>query len=262
MYQILIVEDEDIIRKNLVYYMPWGELGCSVVAEARNGIEGIEAIKQYQPDIVIADINMPIMDGLKMIEETCDRFEYVSILLTGYSDFNYAKEAIKHGVIEYLLKPLVMAEMKEAVARAKVQCDIRRAYLAKQYKTDELKNTALLKDYSVDATEDRVVKDMLQYIYDHYHEKIYIQDLVNHLNYSESYLNTKFKEAIGTTFIEYLNRYRIQKALKLLNEGSHMIQEIACNCGIGDYKYFGIVFKKYMGCSPKEYLCEIKSYST
>lgn len=258
MYKILIVEDEDIIRKNLVYYIPWDEMGCVVIAEARNGIEGIEAIKTYQPDIVIADINMPIMDGLKMIESTTDEYDYVSILLTGYSDFNYAKEAIKHGVIEYLLKPLVMDEMKEAIARAKMQCDIRQSYLDKLYQKDELRNTSLLKEFSVDMEEDKVVKEMIQFISDNYNRKIYIQDVVNHLNYSESYLNAKFKEAVGTTFIEYLNRYRIQKALKLLNNGEYTIQEIAYQCGIFDYKYFGIVFKKYMGCSPKEYQSEIK----
>lgn len=258
MYKILIVEDEDIIRKNLVYYMPWNELDCTIVAEARNGIEGIEAIEKHTPDIVIADINMPIMDGLKMIEETSDHHDYVSILLTGYSDFNYAKEAIKHGVIEYLLKPLVTEEMKDAVARAKVQCDIRRAYLAKLYKKEELKNARLLKEFSTDYGEDTIVRDMIQFVTEHYSKKIYIQDLVDHLNYSESYLNSKFKETVGTTFIEYLNRYRIQKALTLLNKGTHTIQEIACDCGIGDYKYFGIVFKKYMGCSPKEYLMEVR----
>jgi two-component system response regulator YesN len=67
-------------------------------------------------------------------------------------------------------------------------------------------------------------------------------------------LNRRFKTATGLTFNEYLNRYRIRKALEFMEQGVSNINDLAVKCGFGDYKYFGSVFRKYMDCSPKEYL--------
>ena len=75
-------------------------------------------MKSLKPDIVITDINMPVMDGLQMIANTKTVFDYVAIILTGYSDFEYAMEAIRNGVSTYVLKPLNMEEMKEALEQA------------------------------------------------------------------------------------------------------------------------------------------------
>lgn len=96
---------------------------------------------------------------------------------------------------------------------------------------------------------------MLDYIDAHYQQKVVMKDVVDSLNYSETFLNKRFKAEMGITLIEYLNRYRIQKALELLQSGRPVrIHEVAWRCGIGDEKYFRNVFKKYIGCSPKEYV--------
>lgn len=257
MYKVVIVEDEQIIRKGLVYSIPWQEFDCCVVGEAGNGIEGIEAIKAYKPDILVADINMPIMDGLEMIQQTHEAYDYAAIILSGYSDFEYARRAIKYGVMSYLLKPLSKGELVDAIKSAQRECEVRQVYLNKQLNKEEWKNISLLKDYPTDHLESEVVKQMLEYIHNNYQNKIVMQDVVDSLNYSESFLNKKFKERVGITFIEYLNRYRIQRSLKLLKDKNNSIQDIASKCGNWNYKYFGTVFKKYMGCSPSEYLNEI-----
>ena len=105
MYKVIIVEDEDIIRKGLVYSVPWAEMDCSVVGEAANGIEGLELIREHNPDIAVIDINMPIMDGFQMLENSYEQYNYAPIILSGYSDFEYAKRAIHYGVKGYLLNP-------------------------------------------------------------------------------------------------------------------------------------------------------------
>ena len=68
MYKVIIVEDEDPIRRGLECAIPWTELDCTVVGSGRNGQEGIRAIEELEPDIVIVDINMPIMDGVEMMK--------------------------------------------------------------------------------------------------------------------------------------------------------------------------------------------------
>ncbi len=256
MYKVLIAEDEDIIRKGLVYFVPWAQMQCSVAAEVRNGVEGIEKIKEIKPDILIVDINMPVLDGLEMIRQTYEKYDYIAIILSGYSNFEYAQKAIRYGAIGYLLKPLEIKELQSAVMRAQKECEVRRAYVSKQFSREELKHFTLLKEEHEKTYCDKIARHMLDYISNHYREKIVMHDVARHLNYSETLLNKKFKKATGLTFIEYLNRYRIQKALNLLQSGN-TVQETAWKCGIGDYKYFRTVFKKYVGCNPSEYLAGI-----
>ena len=106
MYRVILVEDEDIIRRGIRSTVPWEQHGCIVAGEARNGEEGRALIERLEPDIVITDINMPVCSGLEMIAQTKCQYDYVTIILTGYSEFEYAKEAIKLGVAQYLSKPI------------------------------------------------------------------------------------------------------------------------------------------------------------
>ena len=87
MYRVLLVEDEEIIRKGIKNSIPWEEFGCSVIGEAGNGEEGVKLIEELRPDIVITDINMPLMDGLTMLSRTKFRYDYAAVILTGYSEF-------------------------------------------------------------------------------------------------------------------------------------------------------------------------------
>ncbi len=260
MYKVLIVEDEDIIRKGLVYSVKWEELDAAVVGEARNGVEGAACIAELSPDIVITDINMPIKGGLEMIAETCEAHSYAAIILTGYSDFEYAKTAIHYGVTEYLLKPLKKAELREAILRAEEKVSDLAA--AKQHqetekKIEELSGINVLSVVSTDYDANSVAEQMIRYVEEHYREKILMKDVSETLSYSESLLNVRFKQLTGITFNDYVNRYRIQKAVELMREEKVSVKEAALSCGFSDYKYFNSVFKKYVGFSPKDFVSRI-----
>lgn len=257
MYKVIIVEDEEFIRKGLVYSIPWAEHGCSVVGQGRNGIEGIELIRQHCPDIVIADINMPIMDGAEMLRKTYSDHAYSAIVLSGYSSFDYAKTALECGAVRYLLKPVKREELFEAVEEAKEQCNIRRAWRERKKNREEWRAFHMELEPLSGSVTDPVVQAMLDYAQSNYQDKVTLQDVSYRLSYSISFLNKSFKKEMGTTFIEYLNRLRIQKAMDMLKEGKTPLQDISWRCGIGDYKYFTIVFKKYIGCTPKEYMNKI-----
>ncbi len=257
MYSVLLVEDEEIIRKGIKHSVLWEEYSCAVIGEACNGEEGKEMIETLHPDIVVTDINMPVMDGLTMLAETKYTFDYVAIILTGYSDFNYAKEAIRNGVSNYVLKPLNMAEMKEALERAVLESRNIHYLRGRNEAAKELKNILLVSDKDYKDSEDKLVRQILKYLYENYREKIALTDLEEKLHYSERYINQRFQKEIGTTVIEYLNRYRVHKALQLIKDGALPLSEIGYECGIGDYKYFNHVFKKYIGCSVREYKIRI-----
>lgn len=252
MYKVLVVEDEDFIRKGLVYSIAWEELDCVVVGEGRNGLEGVELIQKHQPDIVLTDINMPILGGLEMISQTIEHYDYFPIILSGYSTFEFAQTALHYGAVDYLLKPLDRNELTLAVTEAQDRCERQKAW-KKQKQSHNSRNIYDLDVLNLNYT-DPIVLEMLDYIKQNYGEKITLQDIVTKLNYSISFLNKKFKQETGTTFIDYLNRYRLQKSIEFLEKGEYSLQEIAWKCGFADYKYFSNTFKRQLGHSPKTYL--------
>lgn len=253
MYKVLVVEDELIIRKGLIFSFDWDEVNCVVVGEAENGEEGLKKIAELKPDIVIADINLPILSGISMIEKTIDENQYSAVIVSGYSEFEYAKKAMKYGVTEYLLKPLDHKELKEAIIKAIERREIRHIYSRILKNKMDIQEVNVL-DYKSDMDNSGgTVQKMLEYTRNNYMGKIVMSDISKHLNYSETLLNRKFKEKMKTTYNDYLNRFRIQKTIEMIREGNNYIYDIAERCGFTNYKYFNIVFKKYVGCSAKEF---------
>lgn len=84
MYRVLIVEDEKVIRKGIIYVVDWAAFDCLVVGEAENGQQGLDMIEQLHPDIVITDVRMPLMDGLEMVQKGRERQDFETILLSAY----------------------------------------------------------------------------------------------------------------------------------------------------------------------------------
>ena len=97
MLKVLLVEDENLIRRGLQYKMDWTEVNCVVVGEAATGQEGLTQIKALRPDIVITDIRMPDMDGLEMLREGRAVCPFHAIIISGYGEFDYAQQAIRLG---------------------------------------------------------------------------------------------------------------------------------------------------------------------
>lgn len=122
MHTVLIVDDEPIVREGLAYIIDWQAAGFEIIASASDGLEGIEMMKRYKPDVVLTDVQMPEMDGIEMVRYACEnglRREF--IILSGHSEFTYAKEAMSLGVAYYLLKPVDEDELLDALKRISQQ---------------------------------------------------------------------------------------------------------------------------------------------
>lgn len=122
MTKVLIVDDEMLMRKGLCTLIDWAALGCEVIGTAENGLRAKQVITSIQPDIVISDIKMPVVDGLalaKWVDETYPAIQM--ILLTAFADFSYARQAIQYGVTDYVTKNGDMSEIVSAVKRCKKQ---------------------------------------------------------------------------------------------------------------------------------------------
>ncbi len=122
MLKIMIVDNETAIRKGLVHCIRWETLGCTVAAQAVDGIDALEQIPAVQPDIIISDIRMPGMDGLTLAKQVCERFPHIKlIILTGFPDFEYAQRAIEYRVVDFVLKPTSVESLTKAIEKAKAR---------------------------------------------------------------------------------------------------------------------------------------------
>ncbi|MBQ8964705.1 MAG: response regulator, partial [Clostridia bacterium] len=116
MYRVVLVDDERMILEGLSRVVPWEKLGCAVSGTASNGREGLDLVRRVKPDILMTDIRMPNMDGLRMVAALRSEFPDLQItVLTAFRDFEYAQTALNLGVCRYLLKPSKMDELNEAI---------------------------------------------------------------------------------------------------------------------------------------------------
>ncbi|MGO4111027.1 response regulator transcription factor [Paenibacillus sp. YAF4_2] len=135
MIKVVIVDDEPKLRHGLQTLIPWESLGFTVTATATNGKEALSVIEEVTPDVVIVDIRMPIMDGLQMIQHLTAAGRHLHfIILSGYADFEYAKQAIKYGVAGYLVKPVDIREMSASLQRVREQIEKERLHAEQSQK--------------------------------------------------------------------------------------------------------------------------------
>lgn len=124
MYKIMIVDDEDEVREGVKRLTDWERCGFELVGDFSNGRDALEAVERLHPDVVITDINMPYMNGLELTALISGMYrELKIIILTGYEDFDYAKQAIKLKVNEYLLKPINLQEFTDLLLKMKRELD-------------------------------------------------------------------------------------------------------------------------------------------
>lgn len=134
MLKILIVEDEDIIRKGLAFSVDWLSIGYLLVGEAADGREGLEKIRELEPDVVLADIMMPRLDGIAMVREAQKDHDFETIILTSYEEFDFAKQAIELHAYNYMLKPVDVDELVAVLVRLseKIKKDRKKDFLYRQ----------------------------------------------------------------------------------------------------------------------------------
>ncbi|MEE1012926.1 MAG: response regulator [Clostridia bacterium] len=132
MYQVLLVDDEEIIIEGMSKMIPWKEFGCELCACARSAEEGLEKIREFHPDIVFADVRMKRMTGLEMIEQAQEDLKNTQVVvISGYRDFEYVKKALSLGVIGFVVKPTKLEELKKMLQTAVDNLDREREKVAK-----------------------------------------------------------------------------------------------------------------------------------
>lgn len=257
MLKVVVVEDAALVRKGLIMTTSWEQNQCEVVGSAANGIEGEKLILEKRPNIVITDIRLPGKSGLEMIEAVKNKVNAKFIIISGYSEFEYAKKALSLNVTDYLVKPVDDRALSDALARAgnAVWADslVERVQMGQE--SIESSPIMLFREYLLygTTTKSEYADGVIDYIRKNYASDISVKEIADSLSLSESHLSRIFKEETSYTIIDYLTYYRIRQACRLLSDPSIKIYEIANQIGYHDQRYFSAVFKRLVGLTPKEF---------
>lgn len=236
--KVLLVDDEIIIREGFKRLFSWEEHGCEVVGEASDGLEALGKIDSLMPDIVIMDINIPIMNGLKVIQHS--RMKHPSIafvIVSGYDDFAFCQQALRLKITDYILKPVNYEEFGTCIDNLKV------TIYQNQVESSEKDNNR----------EERVIVGITKYLQNHLSEEISLSTLADEFHLSAQYISQLFKNEIGVGFLAYLTNIRMEYAKKLLLTTSLPITETAAMSGFNDYRVFTKAFKKSEGITPSQF---------
>lgn len=236
--KLLVADDEDIIRKGITKYIILHTERFAVY-EASNGQEAIDLLMKYHPDMMLLDVQMPLKNGIDVIQAAKSAgLDPITILLSGYDEFKYAQQAIRYGAKEYLLKPLRASDILKCLN------EMADKYIGTSQKDtfiEEMEQT----NYFIEAAK--------EYIAEHYTENISLTDAAEAAGISSGYLSTMFTQHEKCGFVDYLNKVRIERACCYLEQQNLKNYEIAYKTGFRDEKYFSKVFKKFMGVTPREY---------
>jgi len=244
MYKVIFVDDEPWAIIDLMHSIPWESVGFSVAGYFDKPTEAINEILNLHPDIVFTDIRMPVWDGFELIKrcrEAGSNAEF--IILSSYSEFLLAKQAIKAAVLDYCLKPINPAVMLELLKEIRLILDDKHS---DQFILSE-------EDSRQNNSQEEHFNTILLYIKENYHNKLVLSHLADHFHFNKNYLCHLFKKHTNTTFINYLTLLRIDAAKDLLRESTFTQREIAIKTGFSDSYYFNRVFKAECGCTPSQY---------
>lgn len=237
--RIMIVDDELIVREDIRTIMDWGKYDYEITGEASNGRQACDLFRKQPVDIIIADIEMPVMDGLTMAAEILKQDQKVKfIFLTAYSDFYFLRTSIQLGIHSYILKH----ELEEEVLLKELDSLRREIQLDGSEETD-------MPWYS--GGEDRF-SSIRSYIDHHYEEDLSLEELAKEFQITESYLSHQFKVTMGISIKSYLKKVRMEKARELILSGRYKIGAAARKVGYHSIQYFYLVFKQYYGVTPAE----------
>ena len=243
-YKVLLVEDEQWVRKGLRRKIEELDLGFEVVAEAMDGVAALQIMEDLAPDLLVTDIRMPAMDGIELIKNAF--FSYpgtAAIIVSGYGDFEYARKAIRYEVKDFLLKPVADEALAEALASVRIKLDARADSALR-----EMPCGGLL------SNQEEIAKTLELYIRENFRRDIKLGDISEKLGVTTDYLSKAFKRYTGETPLKHIIKLRMNEAKQLLSSKPEMdVRAIGEIVGYDDQFYFSRIFKTHVGLYPSEY---------
>lgn len=252
MINILLADDEAVERryfKNLFHRHP----EYRVVGEAQNGVEVTELAEKTQPDVIIMDIYMPLMNGLESARKIKEKLPGVIIILnTAYADFEFAKKALDYRLDAYLLKPASERQIIETIQSCMARLANRDS--ASVSRPDAGRS---LKDGL--GQQENIMDLLMKYIDENCCRNITLNELAELAHFTPSYISKQFHKETGQTIKSYINQKKIENAKYLLANTRRTIQEVAQASGFNNTSHFNRTFRQIMDMTPLQYRQFIQS---
>lgn len=231
MYRAVLIDDDRWALKDIRKTFDFENFGFVVVGEYVNAEEAFQAIAAAPPHLIVSDVRMEKASGLDLVRWLREKnIDSMVVIVSGYDRFDYAQEALRQGVFDYLLKPLDDAQVKRIMERVVGELE---------------KKTPV---YSNDA-----FGQILQYIDEHYMVSLPLDRLAEQFYMNRSYLSELFSKRTGMTFTQYKTRVRVSHAMQLLTCSGMSVTEIAYAVGFNSSSRFSRVFCQTTGVSPQRY---------
>jgi two-component system response regulator YesN len=242
MVRIIIIEDEPNSAKHCAAYIGAYGHQFTVAAICNNVSEARENFQKFAPEVIFCDIRLGRDNGLDLVKEfKRSGWNGHIVIMSGYKDFNYAREAIQIGVEDYLPKPIFPDDIDKVL----------KSIAAKIEKGQSGIESGLIK--GIRNNFPPFINRALEYVALNYVEQFSLNEVADFACVSVTYLSAGFKKHTGFTFIEYLNMYRIEVAKNMLMETNHLLEQVANQVGVNDVIYFNKLFKRFTGLSPGKY---------
>ena len=248
---ILIVEDNNEIRR----YLNNGLADLFNTLEAGNGEEALEKLKDNEVDVIVTDVMMPVMDGIKLctnVNQNIRTCHIPVIILSAKTDIKDQMEGLQMGADDYIPKPFSLA-----ILTTKIQnmMRTRRRMLDKYAKSLEVEPEKI----TFNAMDEALLKRAMAIVEKNMDNIEFSTDeFAREMNMSRSNLHLKLKAITGESTIDFIRKIRFNEAAKLLKDGRYTVAEVSTMVGFNTPSYFATSFKKYFGCLPTEYIKKSK----
>ncbi|WP_276353255.1 response regulator transcription factor [Cohnella caldifontis] len=242
----VVAEDEELILQNLVKKIQAADAAFQIAGTAMDGAAALELLGRSPVDLLITDIHMPVMDGLEAIRQAHLKFPRVhKVIVSGYDEFEYARQAMQHEVVDYLLKPVKTSELELVLGKIKM----------KVLQEREERNAAKVATLDNHAyTPEEIVRSVQLFLKDNFAKELNLEDISRQFNFNPSYLTKIFIKHTGEPPSKHLITLRIREAKRLLAaERDWSVKEVGERVGYPDPYYFSRIFKQVTGCTPSEY---------
>lgn len=246
-WTLLIVEDND----EILSYMNDGLSRIFNTQLASNGEEAMRIIGSNEIDLIVSDVMMPIMDGMKLCQQLKQdiRTRHIPIImLSARTDSRQELEALRTGADDYILKPFSMAVL---IAKIQNILRARTRILEKYSKSIEIEPEKI----TFNAMDEELLKKAIATVEENIdNSEFSTDDFAKAMNMSRSNLHLKLKAITGESALDFIRKIRFSKACALLKEGRYTISEVSDKVGFSTPSYFATCFKKHIGCLPTEYV--------
>ena len=248
---ILIVEDNNEIRR----YLNNGLADLFNTLEAGNGEEALEKLKDNEVDVIVTDVMIPVMDGIKLcknVKQNIRTCHIPVIILSAKTDIKDQMEGLQMGADDYIPKPFSLA-----ILTTKIQnmMRTRRRMLDKYAKSLEVEPEKI----TFNAMDEALLKRAMAIVEKNMDNIEFSTDeFAREMNMSRSNLHLKLKAITGESTIDFIRKIRFNEAAKLLKDGRYTVAEVSTMVGFNTPSYFATSFKKYFGCLPTEYIKKSK----